>query len=266
MISKKDYIELFEKYNDPAISYLRDHAYRFLSTKELISSRLKNSDEIRLLDIPSHWLHNALLYAIDGYKVTACDLAGGEISNPSVIKCAYDHNIELIELNTLQNPIELDKLPDNIFDIVMFTEVIEHITFNPIKMWTLIYRKMKEGGKIVITTPNYHYVRGAMFNDIRRILSGCSTGITVSDILEIQDYAPHWKEYTKRDILIYFSKLSPDFLISKIIYNDLYGWQHIGKIERFMQKKLIPKLFNPTMYIEVELPRKDVGIVPIPHC
>lgn len=266
MFDKNDYIKLFEKYNDPAISYLKDHAHRFLCTKELVSSRLSRTDGTRLLDIPSHWLHNALLYARDGYKVTACDLAGGEISTPSVIKCAFDYDIELIPCQSLQNPIELDNSPDGIFDIVMFTEVIEHITFNPIKMWTIIYKKMKEGGKIIVTTPNYHYVRGSLFNDIKKLLLGHSTGIAVSDILEIQDYAPHWKEYTRKDILKYFSMLSPDFIISKIIYNDLYGWQSIGRAEQLMQKRLFPGLFSPTMYIEVELPKKNAGIVPVPHC
>lgn len=266
MFDKDDYIKLFEEYNDPAISYLRDHAYRFLSTKELVQSGLTGTDKKRLLDIPSHWLHNALLYARDGYKVTACDLAGGEISNSSVINCASDYDIELIPCKSLQNPVELDNLPDNIFDIVMFTEVIEHITFNPVRMWNVIYKKMKEGGKIIVTTPNYHYIRGAILNDINKLFTGYSTGIAVRDIIEIQDYAPHWKEYTKKDIYEYFSTLSPDFIISRIIYNDLYGWRNIGRVEKLMQERLFPRFFSPTMYVEIALPKKNTGIVPVPHC
>lgn len=74
----KKYIEYFENYGDMAASYLHDHAYRFLRTHELVTASLGNNQSAVILDVASHWLHNAYLYAQDGYRVIALDQAGGD--------------------------------------------------------------------------------------------------------------------------------------------------------------------------------------------
>ncbi len=262
---KSEYISVFEKYEDPAISYLKDHAHRFIRTRELVLSRLKTRAGVKMMDIASHWLHNAFLYAQDGFEVTALDQLGGEISAPTVIRFANDHGIKLLPCKELNNPLELETVANNTFDLVMLTETIEHMTFNPVRFWTLIYKKMKEGGKIIITTPNYYYFKGAFRKDLEKIFSGHSPGISIHDVVWMQDYAPHWKEFSKKDMVEYFSCLSPDFRMTQFVYNDLYAWDPENAFIRF-GKKRAPKFFNPTMYVEIELLRKDAGILAVPHC
>jgi len=188
-------------------------AYRFLYTHELVTGSLGNNKSAVILDVSSHWLHNAYLYAQDGFRAIALDQAGGEISTDAVNRFASEHGIELLPCKALSNPVEVDVLPDASVDIVMFTEAIEHITFIPVKFWTLMHRKMKVGGKIIITTPDYFYLHGAFVSDIKKILCGFSSGILNHDILHVPDYAPHWKEFSAKDMHEYFAYLSKNFQI-----------------------------------------------------
>lgn len=76
-----------------------------------------------------------------------------------------------------------------------------------------MYRKMKVGGKIIITTPNYFYINGAF---------------------------------------------------ARFIYNDLYG-SASGGILLTLCRKLLPRFFHRTMYLEVELVKREAGIQVAPR-
>lgn len=259
-----EYIKYFEEYGDMAAPYLKDHAYRFLKTKELLQPTLDENKNAVILDVASHWLHNAYLYSKDGYQVYALDQEGGEISAKQLLRFADEHGIDLLPCKALSDPVELEILGDDTIDIVMFTETIEHITFNPVKFWSLIYKKLKPGGKIVITTPNYFFYKGTFAKDLKRLVKGFSSGISNYDILNVPDYAPHWKEFSAKDLAEYFSFLSSDFKINKFYYNDLYGHVPVSKLFSWC-RKCAPRFFHRTMYIEVSLENKEAGIEVQPH-
>jgi len=254
-----EYIKYFEDFGDMAVPYLQDHADRFLKTKELLQPTLDENPNVVILDVASHWLHNAYLYAKDGYKVYALDQEGGEISARQLVRFADEHEIDLLPCKALSDPVELDVLNDDTIGIVIFTETIEHITFNPVKFWSLIYKKLKPGGKIIITTPNYFFYKGALANDLKRMVKGFSSGISNYDILNLPDYAPHWKEFSAKDMAEYFSFLSTDFRVTKICYNDLYGYVPVSTLYSLC-RKFAPRFFHRTMYIEVCLDKKEAGI------
>lgn len=113
----------------------------------------------KLLDIGAHWLHQAILYAIDGFEVTGVDLPV-TFDRDNVRALAKAHDIRLLPNSDLEHASALKEIPDNTFDIVLFTEIIEHITFNPVAMWRQIYRIMKPGARLIVTTPNYYALRG----------------------------------------------------------------------------------------------------------
>jgi len=262
MIDRNEYIDIFEKYNDPAICYLKDHATRFIKTNELVVSSISSNNKGNILDVASHWLHNALLYARDGFNVTCCDLVGREIGHESVKQLAKDNNIKLVTYDSLENPFELESLEENYFDIVMFTETIEHITFNPVKMWSIFYKLMKIGGKIVITTPNYFYKDGAFIKDLKQLLKFRSSGLVIDNLLDYHTYSHHWKEYSAKDIECYFNRLSPDFRIAELLYVDFSE----GNKDNWKQNNsYFPNIFYPSLYIEIELFSKEHGILVEPH-
>jgi len=52
--------------------------------------------------------------------------------------------------------IETDEFPyaDETFDVVLFSELIEHLALNPVWALSEIHRVLKKDGHVVITTPN----------------------------------------------------------------------------------------------------------------
>lgn len=93
------------------------------------------------------------------------------------------------------------------YDLEVFTEIMEHITFNPIAFWKRIYQVLKQ---IYIYTPNALALPNYVPN-LKNILLMKSIGITVDDILSKVTYGHHWKESSAKEIRAYFHMLSPDF-------------------------------------------------------
>ena len=73
----------------------------------------------RLLDIGAHWLHQALLYALDGFAVTALDLPV-TLEQENVRRLALQHEIRLLPNANLEIPTALQALPDASVDVVLF--------------------------------------------------------------------------------------------------------------------------------------------------
>jgi len=135
--------------------------------------------------------------------------------------------------------------PDSI-DVVLFSEVLEHLAFNPLPFWQSVYEVLAPGGRIILTTPNFYFwktrVRGAL-----RFAIGNGGGVSVDDVLKRPTYAHHWKEYSTREIKRYFRLLSPDFRIHRVFcFSDRFA--HVG-------------LFGRAIYAEIDLPAKQHGIV-----
>ncbi len=117
--------------------YLRAHWPRFVETKAELMTTWPQQRGNRLLDVGGHWLHQAALYAVDGFEVTSVDLAA-TFELPHVQAQARALGITLHLETNLEHPQLLSQLPDNSFDLILFSEIIEHITFNPVAMWTVL--------------------------------------------------------------------------------------------------------------------------------
>jgi 2-polyprenyl-6-hydroxyphenyl methylase/3-demethylubiquinone-9 3-methyltransferase len=248
-----------QEYGIPGADYLKAHINRILMTRSPLLEQWEIERGNRILDIGAHWLHNAICYAISGFDVTASDLAvNNTLSYPAVISLAKNYGI-------------------------LFAEILEHITFNPIKMWSALYRLLRPGGRIILTTPNYHVA--AFLEDATNLLRGKSCGISISTLLEINTFGPHWKEYSATDIREYFERLSPDFRINRLLFTDPYpalNEDPSGLISRVGKKisevlpgnpELAEKLtahltgldevrcLKPSLHAEIDLEEKNHGIV-----
>jgi SAM-dependent methyltransferase len=132
-------------------------------------------------------------------------------------------------------------------DIVLFCEIIEHLTFNPIPMWKEIYRVMKPGGKIIVTTPNANFWF-RLADNVDRILSKRGWGVTVEHIMTQGTHGHHWKEFTKSEIAEYFSFLSKDFLFRNAFWPAFMDFTNLGRIchlnsqTRFSMTAFLPRL------------------------
>ena len=92
--------------------------------------------------------------------------------------------------------------PENHFDAVILSEVLEHLSFNPLPVLQEINRTLKKGGILYITTPNQ--VRKA--NRIN-MLFGHSIRNDISDsVIQLDGEKKticgiHWREYTLLELM-----------------------------------------------------------------
>lgn len=91
--------------------------------------------------------------------------------------------------------------PDNHFDAVIFSEVIEHLNINPLPVLQEINRILKPDGILYITTPN----QVNLLNRITLLLGGSirnsiSTSVTQIDQSQHTICGIHWREYTLKEL------------------------------------------------------------------
>jgi 2-polyprenyl-3-methyl-5-hydroxy-6-metoxy-1,4-benzoquinol methylase len=147
-----------------------------------------------------------------------------------------------------------DGSADESIELVLFTEILEHITFNPVAMWQAIHRVLKADGKVIITTPNYYFWQSRAW-DLRRFMRRMGGGIPVEDIVGEITYGHHWKEYSAREIVSYFSILPTNLHVSYMRYvsfNDAHrqlrrGWKISAG--RMLEQQV--GFFRDSIYAEV---------------
>jgi len=260
MISLEDYVQLFDEHGGTDVAYLRNHWQRFRTTKAIFEQDRSATAGKKVLDVGAHWLHQALPFAIDGYSVTAADLSD-TMNATNVVSTASAHNIRLISYDDLASATAFSVFPDDSFDVIVFGEILEHITFNPVALWREMYRLLSEGGRIVVTTPNYYAATRRRLRE-SRVWTGGGAGVTVDEILTTPTHGHHWKEYSRREVERYFNLLSPDFVIHRSLYVEDEPATHALSTQRLSAwiRKTIPPL-RSRLHVEIDLPKKKSGIV-----
>jgi 2-polyprenyl-6-hydroxyphenyl methylase/3-demethylubiquinone-9 3-methyltransferase len=215
---------------------------------------------LRTLDIGAHWLHQSVLWTQAGFKVTAVDMPI-TFDMPHVKSIADRFGIKLNPTSDLEASIEFDDFPDSSFDVILFTEIFEHLTFNPVRFWKQVHRVLSPGGRIVLTTPNYYAWNGRAW-DTRRFLGGFGGGISVDDILNTNTHAHHWREFSLHEVIRYFCILSPDFntVKAKRVRNYYPKSSRLGSKLGHIFLETIPAL-RPNLHLEIEITSKKHGIV-----
>ena len=211
--------------NKQDITYFEFHRGRY---KRLLCSiqNLSIPKNAKILDIGSHYLHTSILLKKMGYDVYGMDVSpfwGLDF----VIKRSAQFGIHKVIENQLESVESLDNLQDN-FGLVIFAEILEHITFNPISFWEKIHQAIQVNGVIYISTPNsltlINIVRA-----LKKILLLDGLGLGVSDIFSKVTYGHHWKEYSANEVKTYFSLLSDDFkLVINKYYYKKYCWTNLN--------------------------------------
>ncbi len=251
---------LLARHGGSDLDYLRHHWQRFVATRARIEASQPLPPGAVVLDIGAHWLQQSVLYALAGQRVLALDLPA-TLAAAEVQSLAAALAIELLVEPDLERAATFASLPENSIDLVLCTEVIEHIPFNPVALWRAIHRVLKPGGRIVVTTPNYYALRGRAWG-LARFLRGHGGGLGVASLLAHRSHAHHWKEYSARELKQYFQLLSPDFHVRQCAYLkehaplDMSG--RAGRLARQLEALLPP--LRPGLYLEIELGAKHHGI------
>lgn len=223
------------------LSYL-DHIPRYRRTAQRLTGFVPRGAKV--LDVGSHFLHQAVLFSLLGYQVVGIDVpAFAEV--PLLAQRAESFGIENRSVARFEDGDFLSG-HENTVDFVNFCEIQEHITFNPVRFWRRIHELLKVGGAVYLTTPNsqrlWHV--GAT---IKRAILGQGIGLDVPSIVNTVTYGHHWKEYSAGELRQLFALLSPDFHVEVEFVQRRADekWRSPKAIVRDVTRKmayLLPKL------------------------
>jgi 2-polyprenyl-3-methyl-5-hydroxy-6-metoxy-1,4-benzoquinol methylase len=194
--------------------YFNFHRERYLRMAKAVVALYPKGAFI--LNIGSHYLHTSLIFTFLGYEVDSMDV--GVFWELDFIKQrAVEHPVSKIIEDDLESLNSLEALSDN-YHVVLFAEILEHITFNPISFWQKIHRVTRSSGIIYISTPNSLNLYN-VFRTVARVITFRGVGIPIGSIFSNVTYGHHWKEYSVSEIRKYFGSLSDDFQVKASYYH-----------------------------------------------
>jgi SAM-dependent methyltransferase len=126
---------------------------RLLATLEMIPETARNGAILELGSSP-YFLSICLRRLCRG-PITHGNYFGTAEAR-TVDRLVHQHTGEVLELTSDLFNIETDVFPypDASFDVVIFSELIEHLGTNPVRTLSEIHRVLKPQGVVVVTTPN----------------------------------------------------------------------------------------------------------------
>ena len=202
------------------LPYLRLSKYRFIETISVIPH---SSNTLKVLDIGTGIFNLFLKDAFSDYEITTIDI------NDRFEKECIKRGITFKKVDLTKDSIPFE---DDIFDVIIFTEVFEHLFVHPSKIFGEIYRVLKKDGILIFTTIN----AVSLFKRIR-CLFGKPTITSPIDVV-IEKHL-HVREYGMNECLDFLK--NNNFIIEKSRYSDC--WDKLGsQLPKFGKKTIIPML------------------------
>jgi 2-polyprenyl-3-methyl-5-hydroxy-6-metoxy-1,4-benzoquinol methylase len=152
----------------------------------VIHDTLTHDTRLRVLDVGCFPYHLGRAMEMMGYEVWGISSAHEPVKQKNIRTCN----------------IESDRFPfnDNFFDLIVCTEVLEHLPQSPLHALNEMRRVTKPGGKLLITTPNI-----ARSINRAKLLFGKSVTYPLHQLLENDGegsnlYHRHNREYTLNEV------------------------------------------------------------------
>lgn len=157
--------------------YFEQQSPRYAFLLQFLSNQA--SVPCELLDVGSHVLHFSMAASLLGYRVHGSDIAifvEDPRNRERQERCGV-LEMRACDLSSASLPYDSGS-----FDVVNFTETIEHFNFNPLPVLQEIHRVLKPGGLVLVTTPNatrlgnrVRFLLGkTVFTDIRELCFGAA--------------------------------------------------------------------------------------------
>lgn len=232
---------------DKEIAYMKGHTYRF---KQIIKSIFPSVSPIKVLDIGPTPFTLFLKRSYPHLEVSALDR-----TDQMEVRCKVT-GIQFQTCDIAKQPLPFE---DGYFDLVIFTEVLEHLVAVPTEVLREIGRVMRGGGMLILSVPNL----AALIKRIKLLL-----GISPLPYPDQQFVTRpirglgHIREYTMKELTSILH--AADFTVSKkkflqsSLKAPLYkpnkrGFFTLIRVLYYVAALLIPS-FRTTIYVECQKP------------
>lgn len=144
----------------------KDFASAILRYRRVFECIPPGENKLSLLDIGAR-LYTASIYCNElDYKKVSLGTKWKTTYTESDILSSIQ-NSDRIDINYYDAEMDTFPYPDETYDVVICSEIIEHLAIDPMHMMDQINRVTRMGGLTVVTTPN-----AASFAAIKRLLAG----------------------------------------------------------------------------------------------
>jgi O-antigen biosynthesis protein len=215
------YIQNLELVNSPLGEYIKVHSKRYWETFNLARTVL--NQESRVLDAGSFPpVIPALIAKYTGCKVTCSGL------NAQRVVITNPQQNDVFETEIVSCNLEKDRWPfnDREFDLVICTEVLEHLGHDPMYMVSEINRVLKLEGYLILTTPNI-----ACSRSLNALLESWNPYLMSEFVIGSNDR--HNREYTAFEVKLLLE--SGGFLVEKLETRDVWSGPY-PQIEAALQQ------------------------------
>ncbi len=142
---------------DGKTDYLRLHRYRYAALLAALAP-----PPARVLEVGVTPGQFTQVLAGAGYQVSGVDL------DPVRRQALWQQlGADVRRANLEREPLPF---PDNHFDWIVFSEVIEHLVYSPLPVLREFRRVLVPGGRVVISTPNELYAKSRLRTILRALL------------------------------------------------------------------------------------------------
>lgn len=177
---------------DGKADYFRLHRHRFAAMLRAIEAP-PGADVLEVGVTPGQFTE---LLVASGYQVSGVDL------DPSTRRALWARlGVEVRQANLEREPIPF---PDEAFDQVVFSEVIEHLVYSPIPVLREFRRVLRPGGRVLISTPNELYLKSRLRTILRMLLwQSASTREEFRHQMQLEGaarYTTHSRTYTMGEL------------------------------------------------------------------
>ena len=242
------------------ISYHLDHARRFQYTLQQIKQHVPSGSLVA--DVGCHRLDFGVMLRDAGYQVVGFDIPEF-IAKDSVKNRAINAGISLVTIADLGKAEFSEAFQEDTFDAMVFAEILEHITLNPLDMWRRLFGMIREDGYLFVTTPNSLSLRSTL-RGLWNIVSRTGQGLQLREIFSNVTYGHHWKEYSRKELVEYFCYLG---VRKNNISVEYVSYGEKGKTIKSAVRSLIECLtpLKPGLFciVKISNPKPTVPCAPV---
>ncbi len=214
--TEKDLLNYLRGFNldgatgDELKSYLEEDFKRFVYTLNLVPNTYSGAS---LLEIGANpYFTSILLKKFTNLRLFFTNYFGATGVSGKQTQRNLSTN-EVFEFEFINTNIEVDDIPyGEKFDVILFCEVLEHLTSDPVGTILRIKKSLKEDGTLILTTPNVNRLENVL-----RMISGSNIYDPYSGY---GIYGRHNREYNKHEIFMLLTHCG--FKIEEMFSSDVH--------------------------------------------